>query len=295
MDIIKPYGHTDILFYYSTVAKKLVKFLKGKEIATKILLPKGPMPFFLKRGSKQEPLYIEGFLKAVTPEFLEIRKNIERLGDAKPKLNKLQINVWEYFVPRKLVNFYYATNKEGAGKPIERIFFDIDRKEIIAEKAQQVTKLLIDLILKDKEFKKLIKFKLFVMWTGSSFHVYLFLDKPVTTDFYNKYLHFSKNDPLASFTGRWAKEIKEKLKINVIGGHEKIKNTINIDPSQTPSGKLARAPFCLHFKDAGTVDGIAIPLTVDMLNDKGLVKKLKAYTPKKVVDELEKLAKRLPK
>ena len=97
-----------------------------------------------------------------------------------------------------------------------------------------------------------------------------------------------------SFTGRWAASIDKKLKFKVVGGHQKVKGAVIIDPSQTPSGKLCRIPFDLHLKDARTIDGIAIPLTEKMLDDKNLVKKLKAYTPKKVVGEIDKLAKNLP-
>ena len=71
---------------------------------------------------------------------------------------------------------------------------------------------------------------------------------------------------------------------------EKI-NGINIDPSQTPSGKLCRAPFSLHMKNEKEVDGVAIPLEVKELNDKNLIKKLKGYTPENIIKELDKLEK----
>jgi hypothetical protein len=68
-----------------------------------------------------------------------------------------------------------------------------------------------------------------------------------------------------------------------------------IDPSQTPSGKLARTPFSLHMSDYKTVNGVAIPLEVEMLAENKLVEELRAYTPDKVVEEIDDLAKRLPK
>ncbi|MBW3022562.1 hypothetical protein KY308_00470 [Candidatus Woesearchaeota archaeon] len=293
-NILKPYGHTDVLLYYGIVAQKLKKYLKGKELAAKILLPSGNMPFFIRRGSKDEPLFIEEFCKGVTEHLLEVRNQTEKLKDAEPKLNKSEAKAWHYFVPRKLIAFFYATNNEGAGKNIERIFFDIDRSDVPAESAQKVAKALIETIEKDSEFNKLFKFKTFVMWTGNSFHVYLLLTKPIKNSDYEKYLAHKKDKPLESFTGRWAEKIKKELKIKVSGGHEKIKGFITIDPSQTPSGKLCRAPFCLHMKDAKTVDGVAVPLTKKMLDDTSLVKKLQAYTPEKIVKELNDLSKRLP-
>ena len=292
-DIIKPFGSIEVLLYYGIVAEKLKNYLKGKEIATKIWLPNVRMPFFLKRGSKSEPLFIEEF--KVDEKLLEIRKKIEKLGDAKKELTKTQIKIWDYFVPRKLIDFFYATNKEGKGKENERIFLDIDRGDMSSEEARKVAKELVDAINSDDKFWSLAKGNLFVLWTGSSFHVIIFLDKNVSNEFYEKYISYSKDEPLASFTGRWAKKINEKFKFTITGGHEKIKNGINIDPSQTPSGKLARAPFSLHMKDARTIDGVALPLTEDMLKSKSLINELREYSPKKVVDSLNELAKRFPK
>src|SRR3989338_5505670 len=293
-NILRPYEHTEVLLYYGIVAQKLKKYLKGKEIAVKVWLPSGRMPFFIRRGSKDEPLFIEEFCEGATEHLIEVRKEIENLKDAESKLTKAEAKAWHYFVPRKLVEFFYATNNEGAGKKIDRIFFDLDRGGIPAEDAQKDAKSLIELIEKDAELKKIIKFKTFVMWTGNSFHVYLLLDKPITNADYEKYFSHKKDKPLESFTGKWAEKIRNELKIKVFGGHEEIKGAITIDPSQTPSGKLCRAPFCLHMKDAKTVDGVAIPLTKEMLEDKNLVKQLQSYTPEKVVKELNELAKRLP-
>ncbi len=293
-NILHPYEHTDVLLYYGIVAQKLKRYLKGKELAAKIWLPSGNLPFFIRRGSKDEPLFIEELCEGATEHLLEVRKGIENLKDAESKLSKKEAKVWHYFVPRKLIDFFYATNGESAGRNIDRIFFDIDKSDLPAEKAQEVARLLVELIEKDSEFNKLFKFKTFVMWTGSSFHVYLLLQKTIANSDYEKYISHKKDLPLESFTGRWAAEIKKQSKINAVGGHEQIKGAINIDPSQTPSGKLCRAPFGLHMKDAKTVDGVAIPLTVKMLSEKGLVKKLQSYTPELVVKELDELAKRLP-
>jgi hypothetical protein len=69
---------------------------------------------------------------------------------------------------------------------------------------------------------------------------------------------------------------------------------VNIDPSQTPSGHLCRVPLgSLHMSDAATVDGVSVPLTHEMLHREE-VARLQRYTPKKIIDELDELARRLP-
>jgi len=293
-DVIKPFGETDVLLYYSVVAQKLKKFLRGKEIASKIWLPKG-MPFFIKRGSKDEPLFIEDF-SAITEDFFSLRK--KHLKDVKEKLTKKQELIWRYFVPRKLSDFFYATNGEKPHRPIERLFFDIDRGSgVSSEHAWFVTKTLVEVMKED--IKSMPVSEPFVCWTGSSFHVFLFLDKPKPEKFYEKYFQFSKNrEAPETLTEKWVLDVQEKLKntdIRVVGGHDKRKNIINIDPSQTPSGKLCRAPFSLHMSDAKTINGVDIPLDKKMLYDSKIVSKLKAYTPNKVIKDLDKLARNLPK
>jgi hypothetical protein len=289
-EILKPFGHTDVLLYYGIVGQKLVSFLKGKEIAAKIWIPNGPQ--ILKRGSKLPPLWIEEF-SAIDDNFLKLRAE-SGLAEAKGKIDKLQQKIWEYFPPRKLADLFYATNREGQGKSMERIFYDIDRANLSPEQAQKVAFNFIELIKSDREFNKLVDYNIFVMWTGHSFHVYLMLKKAISPQFYNQHIHFSKDSPQASFTGRWAAQLKSELGINIGGGHEKVANRITLDPSQTPSGKLARAPFSLHMSDGRTIDGVAIPLTVEELKKPGLVKKLQAYRPEDVIKNLEKLAALLP-
>ena len=293
MDILKPEGSLDVIFYYSRVAAKLTGFLKGKEIATKIWLPKG-IPFFIKRGSKEKPLYVEEMLKYVDGDFLELRKKGLPLSKARPMLGEGQEKVWEYFVPKKLMDFFYATNGEGPGKPIERIFLDMDRKGVPPESARKVAQELVRAISRDGDFRGAVgEFTFFTMWTGTSFHVYLMLKKAIPNSIYDSDIRFSKNKPLESFTGRWIEGIKVPG-VKVAGGHEKREGFVNTDPSQTPSGKLARAPFSLHMRSARDVDGVAVPLTQDILKEKNLVRKLEAYTPEKVLKELDTLGKRIP-
>ncbi len=294
-NILRPFGETDVLLYYGIAAARLKKFLKNKEIAAKNYIPGGKIPYIIKRGSKEKPLFIEDFIEAVTPEFLELRKG-HTLKDVESRLNEKQKLVWEYFLPRKLSDFFYATNGEGAGKNIERIFFDLDRgKNMTHEQAQRVAREFVNAIENDKELDKIIEYDLGTFWTGSSFHVFLFLNKPQPNSFYLKYFQYTKENPLGSFTGKWANRVKKIVGFNVSGGHEKMPNVISIDPSQTPSGKLCRAPFSLHMADAKTVDGVDVPIERAMLGDKNLVKKLRAYNPQRVVKELDKLSKRFPK
>jgi len=297
-NIIKPYGHTDVLFYYSKISKHLKNFLEGKEIAAKIWLPYGKIPFFLRRGSNMPPLHIQE-LDAVDEKMLRLRSEMD-LDKAKGKISRQQEKIWSYFVPRKLIDFFYATNGEHPGNPIDRLFMDLDRGEgATEEQARAAAVGLIKIIKSDKKLAKLARFRIFIMWTGSSFHIYLLFEKKYQNAFYNTYFKYSKEEPEASFIGRWARQLNEnpnfkKLKIKVSGGHEKIPRAIIIDPSQTPSGKLARAPFSLHMRSASEIDGIAIPLSEKQLNDKNLIKNMKSYTPEKVLNNLKELAKNLP-
>jgi hypothetical protein len=285
MDILHSTGELDVLPYYAKVAPHLAGFLRGLEIATKILMPNGMK--LLKRGSKLEPLFIDEVASAVNDSFIHLRKL--HLEEARPKITAVQDKIWQYFFPRKLMDLFYATNGEAEGKPISRVFFDIDRSNMDAAKAQHVAKLLVNEIRASN-----ISFRsLFTMWTGSSFHVYILLKKAEPADFYDRQFQCAEKSETLAMT--WVRKVASQCDFHVVGGHEKIKDAIIIDPSQTPSGKLARAPFSLHISGPKVVDGVAVPLTLDMLDDKGLVAKLKSYTPDKVIDGLKELAKRMPK
>jgi len=291
-DVVRPYGDIDVLLLYGIAGGKLKKFLHGKELASKVWLPSGNIKYFLNRGSNKPKLFIEDFVEAITPEFLEVRSK-HHLKDVEKQLTEKQKLVWSYFPPRKLMDFFYAANCEGAGKPIDRLFFDMDRGEgVPLEAAQRITKAFCEIASKDENLTKLIgKTESFVSWTGSSFHVYIMLDKPRPGSFYDKYFMFSKNDPLASFTGRWAEQIRTRMKTNVAGGHEKIAGFLSIDPSQTPSGKLARVPLgSLHMADARTIDGVSMPVDEKALANPKLAGKLKTAKPKYVIENIDKLA-----
>jgi hypothetical protein len=290
-DILNPFGETEVLLYYGIVGSKLINFLKGKELAAKNWFPpKGGLPKVLKRGSKDEPIYIEEFVEAITPEFLSLRKM--HLDEARSKLTHSQEKVWRYFVPRKLSDWFYATNNEGEGKPIDRIFFDLDRGEgVTSEYAQLVASEFVN-VMKD-DLKRLNCSEPFLLWTGSSFHVLLFLKKKMPPSFYEENFQVSAKG-MDTTAQKWIEEMK-KMGLKVTASHERALGMITVDPSQTPSGKLARTPFSLHMNDYKTVNGVAIPLEVEMLSDKKLVEELRAYTPNKIVGNLNDLAKRLPK
>ncbi|MEW5954944.1 MAG: hypothetical protein AB1626_00200 [Candidatus Micrarchaeota archaeon] len=299
-DVLHPFGHTETLLFYGLIAPSLRKFLRGKLVAVKNWIPKGPMPYLIKRGSREPPLSVKELCDAVTPEFLEVRRTIEHLDEAKPKLSAVQQKVWNYFLPRKLNDFFYATNGESPGKPIDRVFFDLDRGDKMSfSQAQEAAKAFVETIEDDSQFKsetgKLLQGGPFVAWTGSSFHVYLFFKKPRPNAVYEKLFQYSKNDALASYTGRWAAAVQKKVGFKVVGGHEKAPDAVVIDPSQTPSGKLCRVPLgSLHMADAKTVDGVSLPLETKALDEKKLADELRSYTPKRLLDELSQWEKRFP-
>ena len=296
-NLITPFGQTDVLLLYSIAAGKLKKYLGDRELAGKIWMSSGRMPHLLKRGSKLEPLFAHELEQAVTLEFLELRSRTEHLLSAKKDITDLQAKIWQYFLPRKFADFFYATNHEGPGKEIDRIFFDIDRSAgISAEQAHETTRIFVETINKDNKLEDLLgNFELFIYWTGNSFHVLFFLDKLMPSSFYDEHFQYSKNDPERNFTGKWAKKINEQVEFKVAGGHERQGNSINIDPSQTPSGKLCRVPLgSLHMKDAGTINGVSVPITEKMLYEEELVSKLTNYTPKDIIENLNEIEKYLP-
>lgn len=281
--ILNSVGQLDVLDYYSKIAPALKDFLKGKKIASKVHLSDF---FFLKRGSNAKPLHIEDF-SSVNNKMLSLRKN--HLKEVRDKLSNKQQLVWEYFPPRKLIQFFYATNDEGVGGKIDRVFIDIDRRKHSAENARIVALNLIECIKKDKEFNSLIgSYKIVILWTGASFHVYLLLKKKINLKFYNEYLSYgSGKNKRNSFIMKWASEISEKTGIHAEGGHEKSDKFIILDSSNTPSGKLARSPFSLHVKDWKNWDGVCVPVSLKELSDKNLVKKLLKLSPDEVLNNLD--------
>ncbi|OEC88364.1 MULTISPECIES: hypothetical protein [Methanobacterium] len=296
-ELVTPFGQTDVLLLYAIAAGRLKKYLGDRELAGKIWMPSGRMRYLIKRGSKLEPLFAHELEEAVTLEFLELRSKTEHLSSAKKEITDVQAKVWQYFLPRKLSDFFYATNHEGPGKEIDRIFFDIDRSNgISAEQAQETTQIFVETIKEDQELEELLgNYDLSINWTGNSFHVLFFLDELMPSPFYDEHFQYSKNDPERNFTGKWAKKINEQVEFKVAGGHERQGNSINIDPSQSPSGKLCRVPLgSLHMENPETINGISVPITEKMLYNEDLISKLTLYTPKDIIKNLSEIEKNLP-
>lgn len=288
-DILHPFGELDLLYYYSIVAGRFQDFLKDKEIAAKIHLS-GKVPKLLKRGSQLTPLFAPD-LAQVDADFLKLRVG-HHLKDIRGKLTPRQILLWEYFFPRKMIEFFYACNNEHPGLPIERIFIDVDKgKHIASEVVQEATLSLVHQIREDMEFNKLAKYRPVILWTGNSFHVYLLLEEKVPSLFYKQYLSYGDDKKNSgNFPARWARQITASTGIRVEAGHEKTEDHLILDTSGTPSGKLARAPFSLHIKNYQEFDGIAVPLSLEDLKKRNLIKDLRKLTPEKVVKNLDRYA-----
>lgn len=299
-DPIKPFGQVDTLLFYSLVASRQQKLLHGKELAAKNWMPEG-IPFLLKRGSKEPPLFVEELAEGIDKQFLEKKRQFH-LKEVEKEITPLQKKMWNYFLPRKLNDFFFATNGETPGKPIDWFFIDVDRgKGVSSEQAQEMARELFGIIEDSDELRELLGYtpSKMVAWTGSSFHIHLFFKKPLPNSFYLEHLKCEgkkKEGTELTLVENWVEELKKRTKLNVVGGHEKLERHVIIDPSQTPSGKLCRVPLgSLHMKSPKEIDGVSLPLEKEMLEEKGLVSELKAFTPKKLLEELDELAKRLPK
>ncbi len=294
-DVLRPYDQLDVLLLYGIVAKRLTNFLGDREVASRIWLPSGNIPQLLKRGSKMEPLTAEEISRAITPDFLRVRKEKEKLSEAQD-LTEVQRKAWRYFVPRKYSNFFYATNHEGEGHSIDMLFFDLDRgANISAEQAREATSLFVDAVKNDDQFGEYGFSEPFTYWTGNSFHVLIFAEDAKPHSFYEEHIRYTQSDPESSFTGRWASIVDEQIDFEVKGGHEKLESQLNVDPSQTPSGKLCRVPLgSLHMEDSKTVDGVSIPLTTSMLGQQGITEALSSYGPTDIVENLSEFHQRLP-
>lgn len=284
-----PNKELDVLDYYSKVSPYLTGFLKNKKIATKIHF--SPSMFILKRGSNNEAVYINDF-SIIDDKVIKLRT--KHLDEVREELNDKQRLIWSYFPPRKMVEFFYAVNDEGAGKDIERIFIDIDRKNNSQEDAQKVCRELVNLINSDDDFKKMFSYKkLIILWTGNSFHVYIILNKAIDEKKYHEYLSYGEGKD-KSFIIKWAEIISDKTKINVRAGHKKELNCIILDSSNTPSGKLARSPFSIHLDKKLQYNGVSVPVDIKDLDDKDLIKKILKINPESVLKNIrgyEKLLK----
>lgn len=292
-DVLHPVDQLDVLLLYGLVAGANETYLGDRELAAKVHLPNGPT--LLNRGSDREPLTADELSSAVDESFLRTRDDAEDLEAARDRLTDAQVTVWQYFPPRTRSEFLYATNYEGEGKPVDRVFFDIDRgADVSAEQARDVTRAFVEFLDDDAGTREVIE-SMVISFTGNSFHVDLMLESAQPPDFYHDEVFTTESRQVDTITERGVDAVNDAVDIPVVGGHEKRPGEVNIDPSQTPSGKLNRVPLgSLHLADAETVDGISVPLTRDELRDDDLIDRLTAYTPERVVAELESLAEKLP-
>ncbi|RLG12613.1 hypothetical protein DRN73_02010 [Candidatus Pacearchaeota archaeon] len=268
-------GQLDCLAYYSKIFAKIKNFVKDKPIATKTFLPKSEIPFILHRGSKDPLLRIQDLL-GIKQSFLKKRYH-KKLHEIEDELSEKEKLIWRYFPPRRLIEIHYACNYELPSNKIDRIFIDIDSYKKPEKDYILVIKELLNQIKKDKGLKKLFSFRIKILWTGASIHVYLLLNKSIPASYYEKYFSFHKN----TFTSKWAQKITEKLKIQVKAGHERTPGKIILDTSATPPGKLARLPYSLHLSSKGRLNGVSIPLKESDIRP-GLFK-LRNLTPDKAL------------
>jgi len=283
-DVLKPFGELDVLPLYAIASSELGAFLQDREIASRVWLKQRTL---LNRGSQLPPLHADEIAKKVTTDLLQLRAKMG-LAEARGSLSAVEEKIWRYFPPRKLCDYFYATNHEGQGREIERIFYDIDRpKDVPHEKAREVTQLFLEAILNDDQIHRFIRDTILIAWTGSSFHIYLFLKQKQKHSFYVKDIQYTEKTSEKGFTAKWLRYVRGKTQVNLIAGHEKKTGIITIDPSQTPSGKLARSPLgSLHMSSYENVDGVSIPVEIQKMQDQGLTGLLKEYTPKRLIGEI---------
>ncbi len=291
-DPLEPVGQLDVVLYYAAVADAMQTYLGDRELCGKIFIPDGPV--LLKRGSELPPLTVTDLVEAIDHEFLELRKDPGHLDDVRDQLSEEQERVWQYFYPRKYAEFLYATNHEGDGKPIDRIFYDIDRGDTMtAEDALTVTRSFVTILAEDDVIQD-VQDSMLIKWTGASFHVEIMLNDQKPAFFYDNHIFTSKTEERDTVTERAIERLRTAVDVDVMGTHEKQSDAITIDPSQTPSGKLNRVPLgSLHMADAETVDGVSIPITRDELFDNGVLEMVQSYTPTAVLRDSDELAEKL--
>jgi len=293
-DALQLYGKLDVLPYYGEIAKRLVKFLHGRELATRIWVPDGRLRSVVIRGPSAEPLYIGQLAKAVTPDLIEARRKYRGLADARHELSPEQQLVWSYFPQRRYISLYHATNMEGIGRELYRAVFRIEPcTGATPGEALTVTAALSDTISSDREYPAFFRGEPFVWWTGASFCLMLFTRVPQPASFYQVYLeHTGKGKTL---TDRWVDEVSKCMTVKIAGGRGLRKGFILIDPSATPSGNLCEVPMgCLHMAETGGVDGVSVPLIRRGMLKNDMMADLLSYTPGRLIARLGELGEHLP-
>lgn len=292
-DVLYPVEQLDVLLLYGVVADANSAYLGDRELASKVHIADGPT--LLKRGSDQEPLTANELRAAVDEEFLERRNRSRGLEEAQASLTSEQEKAWRYFPPRQFCELLYATNYEGAGKPIGRVFYDIDRGAgTSGEQALAVTRAFVEFLEADDVAQEITD-SMVISFTGNSFHVDLLLADDHPPAFYADEVYTTEGEDLDSITDRGVRAVRAAVDVPVVGGHERQADCVNIDPSQTPSGKLNRVPLgSLHMADAETVDGVSVPVTREELFESAVLKRLTSYAPRDVVHNLDEFQSKLP-
>lgn len=291
-DVIYPGGRLDVLPYYGIVAKKLTGFLRGRELATRIWAPPGRIRSVVKRGSGKDKLYVAEMLRAITPELVRERASVRHPDVASFSLSRDQVLVWEYFMPGRYVEWMYVPNGEGPGRAINRIVFSILRgRGSTAEDACETASLLVKAVQSDEMAREYFTEEPLVSWTGDSFDVTVFLRSAQAASFYESHIAFTGGE--RTLTDRLVKAVAGQFNGRVSGHRSPPAGSLTIDTSQTPSGNTSRVPLgSLYVTEGPALSGVSVPLRPDMLS-RSIVSDLKSYTPGRIVDEIDDLARRL--
>ncbi|CAJ37820.1 hypothetical protein [Methanocella arvoryzae] len=292
-DVIRPYGELDVLPYYGRIAEKLTGFLHGRELASRIWTPHGRIRSVVVTGQTAPPLYIRQMSEAVTPQIIRAREQYSNLDEVRGRLSPEQQLVWQYFPQRRYIGFYYSLNRIGPAREIDRVVFQIERSfgSTLAE-ALEAAQEFIRAAVSDTGYQELFRREPFVYWTGSSFQVMLFTREVQPATFYRSHLECTgKGRTMADL---WTDLATASTGSKIVGGTGRRKGAVLINSEPTLPGKLCPVPLgCLDMADGTTLRGVSVPLTGDMLSS-DILDDLTAYTPERIVEELDKLAARLP-
>jgi len=176
---------------------------------------------------------------------------------------------------------------------MNRLYLDFDRsKDIPLEHAAKDVASIAQTIEEDKKFESEFgEFSLLPVFTGFSFHLYIFLEKSFSHRQYEEFLSLQNK---ANFVSLWVEQLRNSGHREIFAEHERKEGKMVVDISQSPSGKLARCPFSLHLHE-GKVSGLSVPMNFRNLDDKKFLKELENLTPKIVVEKIEDFAKNFPK
>lgn len=292
-DIFRPRGELDVLAYYGMIAQKLEKYLSGRKLATRVWPPKGRVRSVMIRSPPVSPLHIRQLAGSVTLELMDVRAKYRNLDAARHVLSSGQALVWYYFPTRRMIELYYALNREGEGRVIDRVLYEIGRgRGVSGEDAIEAAALLASAAMDDGQVRELVSGKPFVSWTGCSFNLVLSLAEAQPARFYEEQLAYSGRG--RTLTDRLIDRVNREAGVPVTGGRARLPGYVTVDPSQTPSGHLCQVPLgSLLMRDAMTIEGVSVPLTLDMLRREE-VAYLQSLTPGRIIDELDGLAQRLP-